>query len=150
MKKSLTYILHGLLVLVATAFTASADKTGVESVFGDLVAIQQALAADSMEHVAHRATAIAKAAEAHTLHGLPHEAAAQAKAVAQAKDIKSAREAFKKLNVSFETYLKNHPDKTGTYHVAYCSMAKASWVQTGDTIANPYYGASMLKCGSFK
>ena len=26
----------------------------------------------------------------------------------------------------------------------------ASWVQSGETIANPYYGASMLRCGEVR
>jgi len=30
------------------------------------------------------------------------------------------------------------------------SMAKASWLQTGKTILNPYMGASMLHCGKIK
>ena len=31
--------------------------------------------------------------------------------------------------------------------VAHCPMKNADWVQTGETIANPYYGSSMLDCG---
>jgi hypothetical protein len=31
--------------------------------------------------------------------------------------------------------------------VVYCSMAPGSWLQRGTTIANPYYGAGMLRCG---
>jgi len=115
-----------------------------------LVAIQKSLAADSLDHVAHQAKAIAKAVHAHEIDGLAHETAAQADSVAGAKDIKKVREAFKKLNASFVAFLKQNPDKSGTYRIAYCPMAKADWVQTGDTIANPYFGSSMLKCGSFK
>lgn len=33
--------------------------------------------------------------------------------------------------------------------VAYCPMADKHWLQPGDRIANPYYGASMLRCGGF-
>ncbi len=32
-------------------------------------------------------------------------------------------------------------------NVAYCSMKPGSWLQKGEVIRNPYYGASMLKCG---
>lgn len=32
--------------------------------------------------------------------------------------------------------------------VAYCSMAKARWVQAGDALANPYMGSRMLTCGT--
>ena len=31
---------------------------------------------------------------------------------------------------------------------AYCPMAKASWLQTGKVIENPYYGSEMFDCGS--
>ncbi|MBN2475256.1 MAG: efflux RND transporter periplasmic adaptor subunit [Pirellulales bacterium] len=38
-----------------------------------------------------------------------------------------------------------------TLHEAYCPMAfgnrGASWLQAGDTIANPYFGHQMLRCG---
>jgi len=138
------------LTLALAPFVTAAESTDRAEALDNLIAIQKSLAADSMGHVTHHAAAIAKAAAGHKVHGLPHQAAEQANAVANAKDIKTAREAFKKLNESFEAYLKDHPDKSGKYHVAYCPMAKASWVQTGDTIANPYYGRSMLKCGTFK
>ena len=29
-------------------------------------------------------------------------------------------------------------------------MLQKPWLQKGDTIANPYYGSSMLTCGNFK
>jgi hypothetical protein len=35
-----------------------------------------------------------------------------------------------------------------TLYVAYCPMAKASWLQTGKAIENPYYGSDMFDCGS--
>lgn len=111
-----------------------------------LVAIRKSLADDSMEHVGRHAAAI----DEHGIRGLPEKASEHAAAVARAGDIKSARTAFKKLNESFEAFLNDHPDTSGKYRVAYCPMAKASWVQTGASIANPYYGRSMLKCGSFK
>ena len=37
----------------------------------------------------------------------------------------------------------------GSVKVAYCSMAKKHWFQTGDEISNPYYGSKMLRCGQF-
>lgn len=138
------------LLIAGLVVKAEDTPTAASATLDQYVAIQQALAEDSLEHVAHNAEAIAKAAAENKVHGLPAETAAQAEAVAKAKDIKATRDAFKKLSKSFETYLKDHPDKSGKYHTAYCPMAKAGWVQTGDTIANPYYGKSMLRCGTFK
>ena len=149
MKTRIKIILTLGLALALPQLAAAAESTHQADALENLIAIQKSLAADSMGHVTHHAAAIAKAATDHKINGLSQQAAKQAHAVANAKDIKAAREAFKKLNESFEAYLKDHPDKSGKYHVAYCPMAKASWVQTGNTIANPYFGQSMLTCGTF-
>jgi hypothetical protein len=34
--------------------------------------------------------------------------------------------------------------------LAYCPMAKRSWLQRDDRLRNPYYGSAMLSCGEFK
>jgi len=137
------------LLLAINRVAAEGIPEAARATLDQYVAIQKSLADDSMKHVAHNASAIAKAAAEHTVQGLPHAVAKEADAVAMAKDIKAAREAFKALSKSFEAYLKDHAGKPGEYRVAYCPMAKAGWVQTGDTIANPYYGKAMLKCGKF-
>ncbi|MEZ5275364.1 MAG: hypothetical protein R3F07_03155 [Opitutaceae bacterium] len=36
------------------------------------------------------------------------------------------------------------------HYVMTCPMAKADWIQTKPEVANPYYGAAMLHCGSIK
>lgn len=138
------------IALSIPARAAEHHGHGSGSLLENYVAIQKALAADSTAHVAHRAGAIEKLAAAHKVHGLPHEAAAQAKKLAAAKDLKAMREAFKPLSKTVAGYLAKHPDKSGKYRTAHCMMAKADWVQTGTEIANPYYGKSMLRCGSFK
>ena len=41
-----------------------------------------------------------------------------------------------------------------TWHVAYCPMAfddkGAEWLQRGTEVNNPYFGASMLRCGELR
>ncbi len=37
-----------------------------------------------------------------------------------------------------------------TIFVQYCPMAKGSWMSNEKQIVNPYYGKSMLDCGSVK
>jgi hypothetical protein len=43
---------------------------------------------------------------------------------------------------------------TGSHYVAFCPMAfnnkGGSWLQTEKLISNPFYGASMLRCGEIK
>lgn len=155
MKRFITQTLTlATALLLAGSAVADSGKGSLtpaaREVVDHLVAIQESLAGDEMGHVGHHASAIATAIGEHKIHGLPKDASKQAKAVADAKDIKAAREAFKKLNESFVAYLKDHPDQDKALRVAYCPMAKASWVQTGSEINNPYFGKSMLTCGTFK
>ena len=76
--------------------------------------------------------------------------AEQAEALGQAKSLGSARAAFKVLSESLIVYLKAQHVPPGVYYVAYCPMAKASWLQTDKTIINPYMGKSMVHCGQIK
>ena len=43
---------------------------------------------------------------------------------------------------------------TTTVRVAFCPMAfdaeGAEWIQADGEVANPYYGAAMLRCGEFR
>jgi len=71
-------------------------------------------------------------------------------------DITEMRQAFHDLSVPLlalaEAYGLPGPDIT--YRVAHCPMAMdgegASWIQTAEELANPYYGAEMLRCGTFE
>ena len=81
---------------------------------------------------------------------LAADVARQADALAQAKNLDAARDAFKPLSKSLIKYLKDKNVPAGTYHEVYCPMADASWLQTGREIRNPYYGSQMLDCGQLK
>jgi Cu(I)/Ag(I) efflux system membrane fusion protein len=121
----------------------------VKGVYEHYIAVQKALANDSMKGVAENANAIAAAANSEAK-GLPADTAKQAEAVAKAKDIKAARQAFKPLSASLAKYLAENKAGKGVYHEAYCPMAKANWLQTEKEVRNPYYGKSMLDCGELK
>jgi membrane fusion protein, copper/silver efflux system len=82
--------------------------------------------------------------------GTPGEPAAKAaRAVAEAEDIKAARAAFAPLSEAVIALVKADPSAHDV-KLAYCSMAKASWLQKEEKIRNPYYGPSMLSCGEFR
>jgi hypothetical protein len=73
-----------------------------------------------------------------------------AKAVGDAADLKAARVAFGELSDAVIAAGKAEGWKdTPEVKVAYCPMAKKSWVQKESEIRNPYYGTAMLTCGSF-
>jgi hypothetical protein len=128
----------------------SALMEPVKSVLDHYLQIQTELVKDSFKGVDEHATAIAKAVTADRMKMLPSVVAKQAESLAKAKDLRAAREAFKPLSGSLVKYLADNKAGQGTYHEAYCPMAKATWLQTGKAIRNPYMGKSMPSCGEFK
>jgi hypothetical protein len=114
------------------------------------IAIQEELAKDSTKGISEHAAAIATAAKSGQVKGLPSDAEKHADAVAKAKDIKSARLAFKPLSADFIKYRAEDKAAKSAYHEAFCPMARAGWLQAGKEIRNPYYGKSMLDCGELR
>jgi len=121
----------------------------VQSVFDNYIKAQAALVQDSLAAVTDAGSAMTKTLPGAASKSLPPAVASQAESLAKAKDLDSARAAFKQLSDSLIEFAKAH-NATGTYHVAYCPMAKASWLQTGATVMNPYFGKSMPHCGQLK
>lgn len=119
----------------------------IPSVLDNYAKIEAALANDSLTGVPEAAQSISKLVAGYDMKMLPAPVATQADALAKAKDLAAARDAFKPLSTSLISYLSKEKVQTGRYYAAYCPMAKASWLQTDKAIKNPYYGKSMLTCG---
>ena len=152
--KPIIPIITATIALLFNSTAHAADNPAlmepVKSVYDHYVKVQTALAGDSLKGVDEQAAAIAKAVRADEMKMLPAEVAQEADGLAKAKDLKAAREAFKPLSTSLIKYLEDNKVPKGTYHEAYCPMVKASWLQTGKAIKNPYMGKSMLTCGELK
>jgi len=105
--------------------------------------LQQALADDRMETVGEDALALANATVK-----IGSKAATVRAAVnpfAQARDLRAAREAFGGLSETIIALVGDAlPDGLA---IAYCPMARKSWLQRGDDVQNPYYGKAMADCG---
>lgn len=127
--------------------TAKAPPVPVPAVLDQYAKIQSALASDRLDGVPAAAQAINKLAADDPNKTLPAEVSTQADALARAKDLKAARVAFKPLSAALIQQLEKGNVHTGRYYQIYCSMEKASWLQTDKAIANPYLGASMSRCG---
>jgi Cu(I)/Ag(I) efflux system membrane fusion protein len=121
----------------------------VQAIFDNYIKAQAALVQDSLAGVTDAGSSMTKALSGAATNTLPPAVTSQAESLAKAKDLESARAAFKLLSNSLIEFAKSH-NATGTYHIAYCSMAKASWLQTGTTVMNPYFGKAMPHCGQFK
>ena len=126
-----------LFALLPTfSFAAKLDKelssyTEIQSLlakdtFAGVPAASQKLATDAKEN--HHAALSASSAK-----------------LANAKDLKQARELFMGVSKDFVPLAKTEKNKN--FEIVYCPMKKARWVQKTGTIANPYYGSEMLECG---
>ena len=140
----------GLLFATATRATENpALMQPVKSVYDHYLKIQTSLAKDSVKGVDEEAGAIVKAVEGDSMKMLPADVAKQARTLSEAKDLKTARAAFKPLSDSLIKYLGDHKAK-GAYVELYCPMAKAGWLQADRNVKNPYMGSGMLTCGVIK
>jgi len=151
--KTMSIILTAAASLLLNASAHAADSPAlmqpVKSVYDHYLKIQTDLANDSLKGVSDEATAIAKAIQDDEMKMLPAVVGTEAEAVAKASDLKSARAAFKPLSDSLIKYLADHRVKNA-YVEVYCPMAKASWLQVGKDVSNPYLGQEMPTCGEIK
>ena len=74
---------------------------------------------------------------------------------AAARDLEELREAFEPASRSLLALARGFGhDGSKTLVEAYCPMALdgsgASWLQAGTEVANPYFGASMFRCGEIR
>lgn len=138
------------LLLAATLVTGGFSAGPLPSALVDAyLQVQVALAEDRFEGLASPARAVAVAATALGKEG--EKLAERASALAAAKDIAAARSAFGEMSRELEAYAEKTKSTFPTgVRLAYCPMADKSWRQKGQEIRNPYYGAGMLTCGSFK
>ena len=130
------------LFIVAIAIAACGSSDPAPPALVHYVAAQEALAADDLDQAHQALQGLVQSANP-TLKPLAEKAASAA-------DLAAVRVAFKPL--SEEVRKGQIPEG---YVVAYCPMADgdkgAHWVQKDQPqIANPYFGASMLRCGVFK
>ncbi len=151
-----------LLALVAGPGRASEALDGLMKPYDT---IHAALAGDSLEDVTVSAKTFAEqarelagdleaaeagvdAAELPKVREHLRSAAEAADALAKAETIEAARAAFGPLAeglVAWRTLAGSGPA------VAFCPMAGKRWLETDAAeLDNPYYGSSMLRCGTFE
>jgi len=110
------------------------------------IAIQVALAADSIDGVRPQAIALRAAAGSLGSPGAAIERAAAA--LAATATLEDARRAFGTMSEALLAYVDaEHTTLAAGVRVAYCPMARKSWLQNDGPVANPYYGRRMLSCG---
>lgn len=128
------------------------------------VSVQEALAADELEAALEELAAMVQALEAATAAGLGPErrtawrelqdsASSALEVAAAATEIEGLRGAFRTISTDLIAIEELAGNPLGReLRVIHCPMAfedtGADWIQVEETIANPYFGASMLRCGA--
>jgi protein SCO1 len=137
----------------ATASSSAKTASTTSDAGGDLtriidryLKIQRALSADQLTGIGEAARIIAVEASKLGANGADVKAAAVQ--MQQAADLKGARTAFARLGDAVIIEAKRTGTSVGSdVRVAYCPMARQYWLQTGDTVQNPFYGTQMSDCG---
>jgi hypothetical protein len=151
-------------MLVVVALFASAcmpvagtDKTPASgsslpaSIMEPYLTIEEALVKDDITPVRQNAGNIATAATSLGTTGF--RIGATAAQLASADTLEMAREKFGILSDVLVTYMEGLKlNGSDGVKVAYCPMMKKPWLQKGEPLANPYYGAAsdMATCGNFR
>lgn len=157
-----------LLVSLVIPITAPAQTqtetpgTAFAGIMQHYEAVRLALLSDSLEGISDHGHKIRGIVEHFSGHwsreraGVSAENADEAQALlpvlsaaatrlAKAEDIDAARTALYSLSTPLVRYRKMVTGELPV--VAYCPMAKRSWLQPQGEIGNPYYGQSMPSCG---
>jgi hypothetical protein len=134
--------------------TPKAGTAMSASIIEPYLKIHEALADDRVDGIKAAAGQIATAATALGAPAMKIDTTAlqlSAAAEAEPPDLKDVREKFGYLSDALVTYMTglNLPAPAGV-RAAFCPMAQKPWLQTGDTISNPYYGKEMPTCGDFR
>ena len=68
----------------------------------------------------------------------------------KAASLEEFRSGFEKISASMIELAELKAFDIEALYIVYCPMKKASWLDDTKTVKNPYYGKSMLTCGSIK
>jgi Protein of unknown function (DUF3347) len=138
-----------MCALAMAGASAFQEADPLKAIVGSYLEIQSQLAADKIDRIKPAAAAIATNAAS-----LGQERGARiaqtAKAVGDAKDLKTAREAFGPLSDAVITAAQGNGKDLAGVKLAFCPMVNRSWLQKDAKVRNPYYGSAMLECGELK
>ncbi len=128
---------------------AHAPHGPASELFEAYLVLQEALAADAAAVAEQAAEALHAAAEAA---GADDVASVLARRAERSSDIQGLRVLFAPISEAMIARVGRAGQPLGeTLHVVHCPMAfddqGANWIQRERTVANPYFGASMLRCG---
>jgi hypothetical protein len=131
---------------------ASADSSPVSQLLTSYYGIKDALVKSNAASASSAALEFVKTANAidykliseGNINALVKDAAK----ISETKDINKQRQYFANLSENMFTVAKSVKLSNKPVYQAYCPMKKTYWLTNEKAIKNPYYGNTMLTCGS--
>lgn len=153
MKKYIITTLFSLFAIVCVSAQLKSDAQ-LTKLYQNYISIKDALASDNADKTSQAATEFIKTASAIDYKVLSEGNVSvlkkDATAISGARDIAAQRESFFNLSDNMIALAKQFKVSGSPVFVQYCPMADGSWLSNEKKIINPYYGSSMLSCGSVK
>lgn len=149
-------LIFNTLFTVLSVFTISAqtNDASVAKLYQNYLNIKNALVADNSDGASKAANQFIKSASMIDLkvlsEGNLNVLRKDASQIADSRSIDSQRESFDYLSQNMINISQKFKLSNKSIFVQYCPMAKASWLSSEKVIKNPFYGSSMLSCGSVK
>lgn len=148
------YLLAFILFASISAHAQYKGNTGFGKLYQNYISIKSSLVADDAKKTSLDASQFLKTVstlKATTISDKNKKSLeSAAKSISTAKSIADQRKSFYKLSDLMIDVANENSVSDKTIFVQYCPMAKGSWLSNEKQIANPYYGKSMLTCGSVK
>lgn len=134
--------------------SAQKSDAAISKLYQNYLNIKTALATDNSDEASKAANLFIKAASMVDYKVLSEGnldvLRKNASKIADSRSIETQRESFNGLSQNMISMTKNFKLSDKSVFVQYCPMAEASWLSAEKEIKNPYYGKSMLTCGSVK
>jgi DNA-binding transcriptional regulator WhiA len=152
MKKYIITAVLSVFSIISVAAQKS-DPT-ISKLYSQYIQIKDALASDNADKTSQAAINFIKTAgtiDAKLLsEGNINALRKDASAISESRNIQKQRQYFYNLSDNMIAITKKFKLSDKSAFVQYCPMAEGSWLSNEKKIVNPYYGSSMLSCGSVK
>jgi len=153
MKKHIITFLFAIIAFVSTN-AQSKPNPQLTKLYQNYISVKSALSSDDIKKTSMAAGEFLKTAKTVNSKMITEKNLTSLKAdaitIAQGKNIETQRKAFYNLSDVMIGLAKENKLSDKTIFVQYCPMAKGSWLSNEKQIVNPYYGKSMIDCGSVK
>lgn len=147
-------IIFTALFSVFSILNLSAQKSdaSISKLYQNYLNIKTALAADNSDEAAKAANNLIKSASMVDYKVLSEGnldlLRKDASVISESRSIETQRASFGKLSNNMIALTKQFKLSDTSVFVQFCPMADASWLSAEKAVKNPYYGKSMLTCGS--